>query len=209
MKFYHMTLLLLPMLLFVVGCGDSVEDSDANVLEPSTVPRTQNLPVLDNSSLIPIEKVPVITIEKTREDDDFYYWQLKVDPAPTRADLVVGVEVEYARYNDWLRHNRYIFDINSLLYVPILKFEKTSTEIPVPIWFSIDLAVTHPWVMIGSMHEEWADLLDDMIPQRQAGLTSADLPPIRIANGYVIPRGFQFTYYSVGDPSSLEIQLQE
>ena len=153
MRFFHMTLLLFSALLFTAGCSmDTVEESDANILEPSAAPLTQNLPVLDNGSLIPPDEIPVITIEKTREDDDFYYWRLKADPAPTRADLVVGVDVEYAEYNDWLRDNGYIFDINSLLYVPILKFEKTSTEIPVPIWFSIDLAVTHPWVMIGSMH---------------------------------------------------------
>lgn len=208
MRYYQMTLLLLPMLLFMVGCSvDTVEESDANILEPSAAPRTQNLPVLDNSSLIPTEEVPVITIEKTREDDDFYYWQLKADPAPTRADLVVGVE---GGNYDWLRDNGYIFDTHRL-YVPILKFEKTSTEIPVPIpvGFSRDIAVTHPWVMIGGMHEEWADVLDGMIFQKQNGLTPADLPPIRIANGYVIPRGFQFTYYSVGEPSLLEIHPKE
>ena len=178
--------------------------------KPSAVPRAQDLPVLDNSSLIPSDEIPVITIEKTREDDNFFYWQLKADPAPTRADLVVGLEVENAAYNDWLRDNGYIFDTNSLLYVPILKFEKTSTEIPIPIpvRFSRDIAITHPWVMIGRLHEDWANLLDNMIFQKQNGLTPADLPPIRVANGYVIPRGFLFTYYSVGEPSSLIIPPQ-
>ena len=56
----------------MVGCSvDTVEESDANILEPSAAPRTQNLPVLDNGSLIPTEEVPVITIEKAREDADF------------------------------------------------------------------------------------------------------------------------------------------
>ena len=93
MKFYHMTLLLLPMLLFVVGCGDSVEDSEANILDPNSAdPHFQNLP-LAGGSLIPLDEIPVVTIEKTREDDDFYYWQLKADPVPIHEDMVVGISL--------------------------------------------------------------------------------------------------------------------
>ena len=78
MKFYHMTLLFFPMLLFVVGCGDSVEDSEANILDPTNAdPHFQNFP-LAGGSLIPLDEIPVVTIEKTREEDEFYYWQLKV-----------------------------------------------------------------------------------------------------------------------------------
>ena len=93
MKFYRITalLILFSALIFVVGCGDSVEESDANILEPIEDFRFQNLPIQEGGSLIPPDEIPVITIEKTREDDDFYYWQLKADPVPTREDLVVGV----------------------------------------------------------------------------------------------------------------------
>ncbi len=91
MKFYHMTLLFFPMLLFVVGCGDSLEDSETNILDPNSAdPHFQNLP-LAGGSLIPLDEIPVITIEKTREDDEFYYWQLKANPVPIHEDLVVGI----------------------------------------------------------------------------------------------------------------------
>lgn len=211
MKFYRITSLLILFfaLLFTAGCGDGVEESDANILEPNAAPRTQNLPVLDNSSLIPTEKVPVITIEKTREDDDFYYWQLKADPAPTRADLVVGVSVPFD-YKDWFQNEGHLFQTDKL-YVPILKFEKTSMEFPFPVerW-SWDIYIVDTWTMIGGMHEVWIEILDGMIHSRDAaGLAAVDLPPIRIVNGYVIPRGFQFTYYSVGEPSLLEIPPKE
>lgn len=93
MKVYHMTLLLLPMLLFVVGCGDSVEDSEADILDPTNVdPRFQDLPIA-GGSLIPLDEIPVVTIEETRKDDEFYYWQLKADPAPIHEDLVIKIDV--------------------------------------------------------------------------------------------------------------------
>lgn len=93
MRFYQMTLFLLPMLLFTVGCGvDNVEESDANILDlASTDFHFQNFP-LAGGSLIPPDEIPVVTIEKTLEDDDFFYWQLKADPAPVHEDLVVGVK---------------------------------------------------------------------------------------------------------------------
>lgn len=95
MRFYQMTLLLLPMLLLTVGCGvETVEESgvgDANILDPASADfHFQNLP-LAGGSLIPPEEIPVVTIEKTREDAEFFYWQLKADPAPIHEDLVVSV----------------------------------------------------------------------------------------------------------------------
>lgn len=78
MRFYHITLLLLPLLFFAIGCGvDSVEESDANILEPTSADfHFQDFP-LEGGSLIRPEDVPVVTIEKTREDGEFFYWQLK------------------------------------------------------------------------------------------------------------------------------------
>lgn len=183
MRFYCITslVILLSALIFVVGCGDSVEDSEANILEPRADFRFQNFPVLEKGSLIPPEEVPVITIEKTRqEDDDLVYWQLKADPVPTREDLVVGVGVGMEGNVDYL------------LYVPILKFEKTSMEIFTCLWHlieSTELSIVSTAAMIAGMHKNWS-----WIP-----------PPRQIENGYVIPQGFLFTYYSRGEPSSLEL----
>lgn len=64
-----MALFLLPMLLFTIGCGMD-EDSDANILDPPSADfHFQSLPLARaGGSLIPLEEIPVITIEKTRED---------------------------------------------------------------------------------------------------------------------------------------------
>ena len=69
MRFYHMTLLLIlfSALLFTAGCGESVEDSEASILEPNEDFRFQNLPIQDEGSLIPPDEIPVIMIQKTRE----------------------------------------------------------------------------------------------------------------------------------------------
>ena len=105
MRFYHITLLLLPVLLLTVACSvDTVEDSDAGILDPTPTDfRFQNLPIIDGAggSLIPLDEIPVITIEKTREDDDFGYWQLRADPAPIHEDLVVGVSLREYEWPDF------------------------------------------------------------------------------------------------------------
>ena len=95
MRFYSITslLILFSALLLTVGCGERVEDGDANMLQPSADFHFQNLPILDGGSLIPLDEIPVITIQKTREDADFFYWQLSADPAPTHEDLVVGISL--------------------------------------------------------------------------------------------------------------------
>ena len=87
-------LILLPLLLLTIGCSvDTVEDSDADILEPaSTDFHFQDFP-LPGGNLIPFDEIPYVTIEKTREDNDFYYWQLKADPVPIHEDLVVGVRL--------------------------------------------------------------------------------------------------------------------
>ena len=203
MRFYHMTFLLFSALLFAVGCGDSVEDSDANILEPSAEPRFQNLPVLDNGSLIPPEDVPVITIEKTREDADFYYWQLKADPAPTREDLVVGVSGGPRELNPL----PFYFSNSDFLYITILQNQNSSTEIKVPRR-EYSLQIESTWGTIMSMIDAWSELLDDEIgtlTSRQHHFPAVDLPPIPTFDGYIIPQGFRFSYYLLGEPHSLEI----
>ena len=93
MRFYCIISLLIffSALIFVIGCGDSVEGSEDNILEPFEDFRFQDLPVQEGGSLLAPDEVPVITIQKTREDAEFYYWQLRATPAPKREDLVVGV----------------------------------------------------------------------------------------------------------------------
>lgn len=108
----QMTLLLIlfPMLLLTVGCGvDSVEESDANILEPTSADfHFQDFP-LAGGSLIPLEEIPVVSIEKTREDDEFFYWQLKADPVPIHEDLVVGVSLREYHPPDLVRRD--VFEI--------------------------------------------------------------------------------------------------
>ena len=193
MRFYCITslLILLSALIFVVGCGDSVEDSEANILEPNEDFRFQNLPVLDNGSLIPPEEVPVITIEKTREDADFYYWQLRATPAPTREDLVVGVSVSARRLiSPPFVTNKYPF-----MYVAILQNQNGSAEIRVPQSDSAyRLQIESTWIAIMSMIEAWSEFLDDELwgGQRttyQPHFSAVDLPPIPLSDGYIIPKG--------------------
>ena len=207
MRFYYMTLLLFSALLFIVGCGDSVEDSDANILETSAEPRFQNLPVLDNGSLIPPEDVPVITIEKTREDDDFYYWQLKADPAPTREDLVVGVSGAPESLNPlpfYFRHSDF-------LYITILQNQNSSAEIQG--WRGDSLQIESTWDTIMSMIDAWSEFLDDELGGGRSTFRhhfpAVDLPPILTFDGYIIPQGFRFSYYLLGEPHSLEIPPKE
>ena len=70
MKFYHITLLLLPILLLTIGCSvDTVEESDANILDPTTTDfHFQNLPIIDGAggNLIPLDEIPVVAIQDAR-----------------------------------------------------------------------------------------------------------------------------------------------
>ena len=211
MKFYRITSLLILFfaLLFILGCGDSVEDSDANILEPNEDFRFQDLPVQDGGSLIPPDEIPVITIQKTREDADFYYWQLKADPVPTRGDLVVGVsygDYDFIPVPFWSSTHKF-------LYVTILQNQNSSAEIKVPrsgIAYSLQIEST--WDTIMSMIDAWSTFLVREIgtgTARQHHFPAVDLPPLPLFDGYVIPQGFLFTYYSIGDPALLEIQPQE
>ena len=209
MRFYCIIslLILLSALLLLSGCGESVEDSDANILEPNEDFWFQNLPVLDNGSLIPPEDVPVITIEKTREDDDFYYWQLKATPAPTREDLVVGVSGAPSELNPL----PFYFRNSDFLYITILQNQNSSTEIKVPRR-EYSLQIESTWDTIMSMIDAWSELLDDEIGTRSSGnhhFPAVDLPPLQTFDGYIIPQGFRFSYYLLGEPHSLEIPPQE
>ncbi len=211
MELYRITSLLILFfaLLFTAGCGDGVEGSEANILKPSEDFRFQNLPIQDGGSLIPLDEVPVITIEKTREDADFYYWQLKADPAPTREDLVVGVY--YGDYSFILvpfRSSGYTF-----LYVTILQNQNSSAEIKVPRrTFVYSLHIVSTWDTIMSMIDAWSEFLRREIGHhtaRQHHFPAVDLPPLPLFDGYIIPQGFRFSYYLLGEPQSLEIPPKE
>lgn len=92
-EYRSISLLILCFVMpFVISCGESLEETDADILDPSEGFSFQDFPLVEGGSLIPADEIPVITLEKTREDADFYYWRLKADPVPTREDLVVGVE---------------------------------------------------------------------------------------------------------------------
>ena len=210
MRFYCITslLILLSALLFVVGCGDGVEDSEANILEPNEDFRFQNLPVLDNGSLIPPEEVPVITIEKTREDAHFYYWQLRATPAPTHEDLVVGVSGAPESLNPL----PFYFGNRDFLYITILQNQNSSAEIKVPRR-GYSLQIESTWDTIMSMIDAWSEFLDDELgggrSTFQHHFPAVDLPPILTFDGYIIPQGFRFSYYLLGEPHSLEIPPKE
>ena len=204
MRFFHMTLLLFSALLFIVGCGDSVEDSDANILEPNEDFRFQNLPIQDGGSLIPPEDVPVITIEKTREDDNFYCWQLKATPAPTRENLVVGVSGAPRELNPL----PFYFRNSDFLYITILQNQNSSAEIKVSRR-GYSLQIESTWDTIMSMIDAWSEFLDDEIgggTARQHHFPAVDLPPILTFDGYIIPQGFRFSYYLLGEPHSLSVR---
>lgn len=211
MRFYCITslLILLSGLIFVVGCGDSVEDSDANILEPNEDFRFQNLPIQDGGSLIPPDEIPVITIQKTREDADFYYWQLRATPAPTHEDLVVGV----SGAPESLHLFPFYFSNRDFLYITILQNRNSSAEIKVPRNDSAySLQIESTWDTIMSMIDAWSEFLDDEIgtgTARQHHFPAVDLPPILTFDGYIIPKGFRFSYYLLGEPHALEILPQE
>ena len=208
MKFYAIPSLLILFfaLLFCAGCGESVEDSEANILDPLEDMRFQDLPVQEGGSLIAPNEVPVITIEKTREDADFYYWQLRATPVPTREDLVVGIS-----YGDY----RFIpvpfwSSTHKFLYVTILKNQNSSAEIKVPRRDSHGyiLQIESTWDTVMSMIDAWSEFLVSEIgtrTARQYHFPAVDLPPLPLFDGYIIPQGFRFSYYLLGEPSSLEI----
>lgn len=218
MRFYIICSLLFSLCLVLIfsGCGNSVEESDANVLEPDAdFFRFQELPIVERGSLIPLDEIPVITIEKTREDAENVWWRLKADPVPTREDLVVGVLLP-DHSAGWFAANGYLFDDHGyspyLLYVAIPKFENSSVEMRAPRRASdYNLSVDTPWSTIVSMIEDWVEFLADTVAHRpeRENFASVDLPPIRLSNGYVVPQGFEFSYYLVGTPYSLEISDQE
>lgn len=88
------------IILVFLGCGDALE-KDTNLLAPeellaSEEPyRFQALPILEEGSLIPLDEIPVVSVELITEDpaDGFFTWRLKANPVPTREDLVMLVYV--------------------------------------------------------------------------------------------------------------------
>ena len=235
MRFYTICSLLFSLCVFLIfsGCGDRVEDSDASALGYSEDFRFQDIPIAEGGSLILPDEIPVITIEKTREDAEAVWWRLKTDPTPQREDLVVGVEInrgdidsdEWRRLFDWFIDQghfagRFVpFSVKRyMLYIAIPKFENSSVEMKAPTIESIgwiennrySLQIATPEDMILTIIGEWDVFLRESwgIPGAEKGrFAPVDLPPMLLSDGYVIPQEFQFSYYHRG--SGLEISKQE
>lgn len=252
MRFYQITLLLLPMLLLTVACSvDTVEDSDAGILDPTPTDfRFQNLPIIDGAggSLIPLDEIPVITIEKTREDDDFFYWQLRADPAPIHEDLVVGVNLpndgtsttdeieqlgglfiseEQSFFNlglpsIWI--GEAYFSARIFFSVVIPRFQNTSQELKIPqelrqpLEFALDFfdinevrqrqeVEVHPTLIISSFFHT-ARIIDvsNLGNNNEAvRITRMEMPIFQTSDGYILREGFAFSYYLLGESSSLAL----
>lgn len=209
------SVLLLLCGLAISGCGESVEESEATALAPEEDFRFQDLPLVEGGSLISPEEIPVITIEKTREDAENVWWRLKADPVPTQEDLVVGIRLRDSMFRRMIQLG-YVFDNYGhsphLLYVAILKFENSSGEIRVPkLSHTSSLQIASLWGTIRSMIDDWTEFLADTVGHRpeEENFSSVDLPPIRLSDGHIIPQGFRFSYYLLGETSELEIPAQE
>ena len=192
MRFYTVfSLLFLLCGLVVLGCGDSVEESDADVLGPDEDFRFQELPVAEGGSLIPPDEVPVITIEKTREDAENIWWRLKADPAPSREDLVVFISTfPLENFGNW--------DVvktqgDDYYLLSILRFKNNSVEMK----------------SLRSQTDESLAVAPYSLMMRIVLVPVATLPAYQLDDGYVAPQGFQFSYYLPGTSSSLEIPAKE
>ena len=249
-------------LLAIFGCSDSIEESEANLLSSSEEIRFQGLPVLEGGSLIPPEEVPVITIEKTREDADNVWFRLRADPAPEREDLVVqvnrwfrlsadpdlnpedtqwvwvrdGIELYEALTHvsfytflnqNWeairerdedllppdfgeledhekreIRRNldHYIHDhIWRTKLVAIPRFQNNSVEIKIGGAIKDTSVIVEPfsfWVRREGAFAGPGPYLHIDVP-----VTAA----FEISNGYVVPAGFEFHYYLVGEEDTIEM----
>lgn len=185
--------------LVVLGCGDSVEESDAGVLEPDGDFRFQDLPVVEGGSLIPPDEVPVIAIEKTREDAENIWWKLKADPVPSQGDLVVALGPNLPDDLE-LWPNRQAALKEGLL-VSILKFENNSVEMKT-------LRSQTDWRLeVYSFFN-----LEGLIHFRHIHVPSAGFPRVpsfQLDDGYVVPQWFVFSYYLPGTTFSLEIPAKE
>ncbi len=187
MRFYtFFSILFLLSGLVILGCGGDAEDNNANVLDPQNGLEGENSPIVN--SLIPRDEIPVITIEKTREDAENIWWRLKAAPAPSHGDLVVGLDRE-----DWALSGDAAY---STMYVAILNFENTSMEI------KYDKAKGSGSREIMRLNTTINYALNRFTDD---GIGALDLPPFQLDDGYVVPQGFQFSYYLVGEPSELRL----
>ena len=191
MKFYtFFSILFLLSGLVILGCGDEAEDNNANVLDPQNGLGEQNSPIVN--SLIPLDEIPVITIEKTREDAENIWWRLKADPAPIHGDLVIGLEYPYFT-NEGRRYRT--------ILVAIPKFENTSVEMKSETGTLWKIITT--WRTIAHIIDDWDG--EYSIDKYGAFADVNVLPPFQLDDGYVVPQGFQFSYYLVGEPSELRL----
>ena len=199
MRFYVIfSVLFLLCGLSVLGCGESVEESDATILVPEEDFRFQDLPVLEDGSLIPPDKIPIVAIEKTREDAENVWWKLKADPVPSRGDLIVSI---------W-RASRILPRKGRILLVSIPNLENNSVEMKTLRAEVVELSVGSFW---GMMHNIRPRVFGFSSPFNDRELKDIfaegvlPLPPFRLDDGYVAPQGFVFSYYLQGAESGLVI----
>lgn len=116
-------------LLCSLGCG---EQETSPLLDEDVSIRFQELPALEDGNLIPQEEIPVISVEMTRQDDEFFWWRLKAEPVPTREDLVVSV---YAAgpYLSFYDFNPTYLSIKAYKLIVIRKNQNGSKEFKAPL----------------------------------------------------------------------------
>ena len=207
---------LILTLIVILGCGESVEDSEAtDLLADEDSFSFQELPVGEDGRLIPLDEIPVVTIEKTREDAETVWWRLKANPAPSRGDLVVGV-LEYVSRPRFEQPEYYGFT-----FVSIPEHENASIEMKAVrrhlevLDFPLSLRVARfrgnglyvpAWVGIDRSLQNSGDFDEEETTRRAIffGNPGVPLPAFRLDDGYVVPQGFKFSYYLITESSVLD-----
>lgn len=204
MRFYAVLsgLLLLLCGFVVLGRGDRVEE------------RFQGLPVVEGVHLIPPDEIPVVSVEKTREDAENIYWRLKADPIPRHGDLVVSVDISPLGISRG--------ELGPLTFIgSIPQFENNSVEMRFERFFvemefkryldDEEDALFNGYTMnvtplrnvirliIRDSYRRGIPLMPDQDSPPRA-VVAMDLPPFQLDDGYVVPQGFKFSFYLPGEP---------
>ena len=168
--------------------------------------RFQELPLVEGGSLIPPEEIPVVTIEKTREDAENIWWRLKAAPAPSREDLVVAVNFPDLTLASWDSN----FDVEELRKVGVAWFGRLLASIPIFENSSIEMKSPRLQVDWALEVSHFGHLISNVATRGQfAPLDKLPSHSFVLNDGYVVPQGFEFPYYLPGTTSSLEIPAME